>query len=87
MHYLISLDRPPRPVKGSEPLVGVDPSFDRSMILFHNVVQVRTGATATTTAAFALLLQFRHHLRIGGVAELKTERKLVLNCINSSASG
>ena len=30
-------DRPPRPVKGSEPLAGVDPSFDRSMILFHDV--------------------------------------------------
>src|SRR5262249_27929576 len=33
VHYLISLDCPPRPVKGSEPLAGIDPSFDRSMIL------------------------------------------------------
>jgi hypothetical protein len=37
-------------VKGSEPLAGVDPSFDRSMILFHDVVQVRTGTTATPTS-------------------------------------
>src|SRR5262252_8994301 len=64
VHYLISLDRPPRAVKGSEPLAGIDPSFDRSMILFHNVVQVRTGTTATPTSEFALLLQFRHDLRI-----------------------
>ena len=37
MHDFISLDRPPGPVKGSEPLAGVDPSFDRPMILFHYV--------------------------------------------------
>jgi hypothetical protein len=56
VHYLVSLDRPPGAVKGSEPLAGVDPSFDRSMILFHDVVQVRTGTTATPTTQFALLL-------------------------------
>ena len=50
VHNLISLDRPPGPVKGSEPLASVDPSFDRSMILFHYVVQVRTGTTATPPA-------------------------------------
>ena len=38
------------------------------MILFHDVVQVRTGATATTTIQFALLLQFRNDFRVGGVA-------------------
>ena len=68
VHCLISLDRPPRPVKGSEPLAGVDPSFDRSMILFHQIVQVRTRTTPTPTTQFALLLQFRHHLGIGPVA-------------------
>jgi hypothetical protein len=56
VHYFVSLDRPPGAVKGSEPLAGVDPSFDRSMILFHDVVQVRTGTTATPTSEFALLL-------------------------------
>jgi len=55
-------------VKGSEPLAGVDPSFDRSMILFHDVVQIRTGTTATPTSEFALLLQFLHDLGIRGVA-------------------
>jgi len=49
-------------------LAGVDPSFDRSMILFHDVVQVRTGTTATPTSEFALLLQFPHDLGIRGVA-------------------
>jgi hypothetical protein len=38
------------------------------MILFHDVVQVRTGTTPTPTAQFALLLQFRHNLGIGSVA-------------------
>jgi hypothetical protein len=33
VHDLISLDGPQDPVKGSEHLAGVDPSFDRSMIL------------------------------------------------------
>ena len=49
-------------------MAGVDPSFDRSMILFHDVVQVRTGTTPTPTTKFALLLQFRHNLGIGRVA-------------------
>jgi hypothetical protein len=49
-------------------LAGVDPSFDRSMILFHDVVPVRTGTTVTPTTQFALLLQFRHDLGIGGIA-------------------
>src|SRR5215471_11896027 len=61
-------NRPPCPVKRSEPLTGADPSFDRSMILFHDVVEVRTGTTPTPTTQFALLLQFRHRLGIGGVA-------------------
>jgi hypothetical protein len=38
VHDLISLDRPPGPVKGSEPLAGVDPSFDRPMILFNGLI-------------------------------------------------
>ena len=46
----------------------IDPSFDRSMILFHDIVQVRTGATATTMAQFALLLQFCNDFGVGGVA-------------------
>src|SRR4051812_30130143 len=38
------------------------------MVLLHNIVQVRTGATATTTAKFALLLQFCNDFGVGGVA-------------------
>jgi hypothetical protein len=38
------------------------------MILLHDVVQIRTGTTATPTSEFTLLLQFRHDLGIGGVA-------------------
>ena len=39
VHHLVSLDRPPGPRKRSESLAGVNPSFDRSMILLHDVVQ------------------------------------------------
>ena len=56
VHDLVSLDRPAGRVKGSEPLAGVDPSFDRPMILFHYVVQVRTGTTATAPAELSLRL-------------------------------
>jgi hypothetical protein len=38
------------------------------MILFHNVVQARTRTTPTPATEFALLLQLRHHIGIGGVA-------------------
>jgi len=68
LHHLVSLDRPPGPSKGSESLAGVDPSFDCSMVLFHDVVQVRASTTATRTAQFSLPLQFRYHFGIRRIA-------------------
>ena len=52
---------PLRSVEGPESLTGVDPSLDRPVVLFHDVVQVWTGATATALAHFSLLLQFGDH--------------------------
>src|SRR5215510_10749386 len=68
---LILLERSfwlPTPMKRSESLAGVNPSVDRSMILLHDVVQVRTGTAAAPPAEFALLLQFCHDLGIRRVA-------------------
>jgi len=60
--------RPPGSVEGPKPLAGVNPPFDRSVVLFHDVVQVGTGATATAPAQFSCRLQFRDHLGVGRVA-------------------
>ena len=68
VHCLVSLDRPPRPVKRLEPLAGIDPSFDRPVVLLHDMVQVGTDTTTAATAEFALSLQFRYNVGIGGVA-------------------
>jgi hypothetical protein len=64
VHRFVALDRPPGAREGPEPLTGVNPPFDRPVVLFHDVVQVRTGATATPPALFSLRLQFRDHLGV-----------------------
>ena len=40
VHGLVSLDRAPRRVKCTKALLGLHASFDRAMILLHDVVQV-----------------------------------------------
>src|SRR5215469_2986109 len=65
---LITLNRSPRPLKGSESLARVHPPFDRPMVLLHDVVQVGTGTAATPATELVLPLQFRDHLRIGRIA-------------------
>jgi hypothetical protein len=35
---LVALNRPPRSIERSKPLAGIHPPFDRSMVLFHNIV-------------------------------------------------
>ena len=49
-------------------MAGQDTPSDRSMILLQIIIQTGTGSTAAATTQLPLLLQFRHHLRIGGVA-------------------
>src|SRR5262249_21317268 len=44
----VALNRSPRPVKGSESLTRIHSPFDGSMVLFHHVVQVGAGSTATS---------------------------------------
>jgi len=47
MHNLVTLYRSPGSIERAETLASIYPPFDRSMILFHNIIQVRTGSTAT----------------------------------------
>jgi hypothetical protein len=68
VHSLVALNRPPRSLKRSEALAGVHPALDRSMVLLHNIVQVRAGATPASALQFPFLLQFPDHFRIRRIA-------------------
>ena len=48
VHSLVVLDRSPRRLKITEPLLGFHASFDRSVILLHDVVQVLDRSVAAT---------------------------------------
>ncbi len=67
VHRFVTLDRPPGAMEGPEPGTGVSPLFDGPVVLLHDVVQVRTGATGTPPAQFPLRLQLRDHLGVGRV--------------------
>ncbi len=56
VHRLIALDRSLRRLEFSEPLLGVHPAFDRSVVLFENVVQVVYGSVPATAAKCPFLL-------------------------------
>ena len=52
----VSLDRSPRCVEFTKALLGFHSSFDRSMILLQDVVQVLNRAVAATAAQDSFLL-------------------------------
>jgi hypothetical protein len=68
VHSFVALNRPPRSIKRSKALAGVHPALDCSMVLLHNIVQIRAGSTAAPAPPFPFLLQLRDHLRVGWVA-------------------
>ena len=55
VHSLVSLDGSPRRLKFAKPLLGFHASFDRSMILFHDVVQVLDRPVAATVSQDSFL--------------------------------
>ena len=55
VHGLVALDRSPRRLKLTKPLLGFHASFDRSMILLHDVVQVLDRPVATTASQDSFL--------------------------------
>ena len=57
VHGLVSLDCSPRRVKLAKPLLGLHPSFDRSMVLLQDIVQVLDRPMSA--AAAQPLLEFR----------------------------
>jgi hypothetical protein len=56
VHRLITLNGSLRRLEFSEPLLGVHPAFDRSVVLLQNVVQVLYGSVPATAAKCPFLL-------------------------------
>src|ERR1044071_3313610 len=67
MQSLITLQRSPSPVKGSESLARIHAPLDRSMVLLQVVIQIRTSPTAAPST-LPILLQLCNHFRVRGVA-------------------
>src|SRR5262249_46831514 len=67
MQDLVTLERSPSPVKGSESLARIHAPLDRPMILLQVVIQIRTSPTAAAATQIPLLLQLCNHLRVRGV--------------------
>src|SRR5580765_7410489 len=68
MQDLVTLQRSPSAVKGSESRTRIHPPLDRSMILFQIVIQIRTSPTAAAATQIPLLLQLFNHFRVRGIA-------------------
>ena len=58
VHCFIALDGSWRARERAEAEARIDPPFDRTVILFHNVVEIRNDATATSLAECMSPLQF-----------------------------
>src|SRR5580692_1276610 len=56
VNRLITLKRSLRRLECPEPLLGVHPAFDRSVVLLENVVQVLHGTVTTAVAQCPFLL-------------------------------
>ena len=55
VYGLVTLDRSPRRLKLAKPLLGFHASFDRSMVLLHDVVHVLDWPVAATASQDAFL--------------------------------
>ena len=62
----ITLNRSSRRLELAESLLGVHPSFDRSMVLFDDVVQVLYGPVPAATAESPFLLNSRDRRGVDG---------------------
>jgi hypothetical protein len=58
VHCFIGLDGSCRARERAEAEARIDPTFDRTMILFDNVVEIRDDETATSLAQCMIPLQF-----------------------------
>lgn len=67
MHRFIALDRPFGARKGPEAQTRVDPPFDCTVILLHDVVEIGNHAAATAPAECMIPFQFVDRSGIGGL--------------------
>ena len=65
---VVLLNRPPSRVKRPEALHGSNPSFDRSMVLLNDVVEISDRSTMTTPTEFSTTLEFVDCSGIRGIA-------------------
>jgi hypothetical protein len=67
VHRLDTLNRSRGRIEGAKSLTGSHPSFDRSVILLHDIVEVadRTGPAASSE--FSGTLEFSNDVRIGRI--------------------
>src|SRR5271167_283704 len=83
VNCFVALNRSPSRLEFSEALLGVDSTFDGSMILFEDVIQVLHGSVSTAVAKRSILLTLgdgaavyrrqvsvdHSRLRMGSIAE------------------
>ena len=67
VHRFGTLNRSPRAVERAEALHGSNASFDRSMALLHNIIQIANGSTAAALTEFPGLLHILDGLRVSGI--------------------
>ena len=64
VHCFVTLNRPLGAIEGTKTEARIDPPFNRTMILFHYVVQIGNDSAATPLTESTLLFQFVNDGRI-----------------------
>src|ERR1700730_7425934 len=67
VHRLDTLNRSRGRIEGAKSLTGSHQSFDRSVILLHDVVEVADRTTPAASSEFSGELEFSNDLRIGRI--------------------
>ena len=80
----ITLNRSSRRLELSESLLGVHSSFDRSMVLFDDVVQILHGPVPTATAERPFLLNSRDRRGVDGGQIRVDDARLWMRSITQS---
>ena len=65
VHRLIATYRIYRTSHRAKPEASGDPLLDESMVLLHDIVQIRSRSTAATCPQFTGLFQFRNGVSVG----------------------
>lgn len=68
VHCFIALDGSFCSGERAEAQARIDPPFDRTVILLHNIIEIRDHAAATSLAECMIARQFLNHIGIRGVS-------------------